>query len=73
MANEEDEGEIVIKLEENMQTILPDDPNEYITVETEEEKQYLQFLNAKDVYSKIGLRSKLDGMRLYQEWRENKQ
>jgi hypothetical protein len=72
MNNENDEGEIVIKLEENMQTITPDDPNEYITVKTKQEKQYLQWLKEKGIYSKIGLQTKLDGMRLYQEWTETK-
>ena len=72
MTNKDKEGEIVVKLEENMQTIMPDDPNEYITVETKEEKEYLQWLKNKGVYSKIGLRTKLKGMRLYKEWRQTK-
>lgn len=69
--NKDEDGEIVIKLEENMQTIMPDDPNEYIPVKTEQEKKYLKWLKNKEVYSKIGLQTKLDGMRLYQEWQES--
>ena len=50
-----------------------DDPSgaKYVIIETEEEKQYLEWLKEKGTYSVIGLRTKLKGMRLYEEWKEN--
>lgn len=55
-------------------TITPDEPDDadYITVDTEEEKEYLEYLRNKEKYSVKGLRTKLSGIREYQEWTHKK-
>jgi len=71
----EDDAPILIRVTgSGNTTITADDPDdaEYIYVDTEEEKDYLEYLKEKGKYSKIGLRSKLTGMREYEEWRENR-
>jgi len=74
---EDDEEPILIRVAgSGNTTITPDEPDnatdnaKYITVDTEEEKEYLEWLKDKERYSVKGLRSKLTGMRLYEEWSE---
>lgn len=68
-----EEAPILIRVSGNgNNTITPDEPDDakYITVDTEEEKEYLEYLRDKGRYSVKGLRSKLTGMREYEKWRE---
>lgn len=69
----EDEEPILIRKAENTRQI--DDPEnaKYVIIETKEEKEYLEWLRDKGKYSFIGLRTKLNGMREYKEWRETRQ
>lgn len=72
---EDDEEPILIRVAGGGNTtITPDEPDNarYITVDTEEEKDYLEWLRDKERYSVKGLRSKLTGMRLYQDWMQEK-
>lgn len=70
MSEEENESPILIRRAENTRNWDDPDDARYIIIETEEEKEYLEWLVEKGKYSVIGLRSKLTGMRLYEEWKE---
>lgn len=66
--SEDKEQPILIRRPENTREI--DDPKDakYVMIETEEEKEYLEWLRDQGTYSIIGLRSRLMGMREYKEW-----
>lgn len=64
----EEEAPILIRKAENTRKHSDHKDAEYVVIETEEEKEYLKWLNDKDKYSKTGLQSRLIGMREYQEW-----
>lgn len=73
MSEEDEEDPILIRITgSGNTTITPDEPDgaRYVYVDTEEQKEYLEWLRDKERYSVTGLQSKLKGMKLYQEWEE---
>jgi len=66
----EEDAPILIRKAENTRNHSDHKDAEYVIIETEQEKQYLQWLRDKEIYSRKGLLSRLIGMREYQEWNE---
>lgn len=69
---DEEQKPILIRVSGNGNTTgTPDEPDDarHITVDTEEEKEYLEFLKEKEIYSVKGLVTKLAGMRDYKNWK----
>lgn len=65
--------EILIRIKgEGDTSLMPDDPDDarLVTVETTEEKQFLEWLKENKGLSALGMRTRLQSIRQYKEWQE---
>lgn len=70
-----EENPIFIRVKDSGNTTsMPEEPDNarYITVDTAKEKDYLEYLNQKGIYSVKGLNSRLTGMHHYEDYMEDR-